>query len=163
MANNRYEDVPEEILSFVDTVRNKYFPELSGLKINVLYDLKKRTNKGKLVLGNIKKTDDLIRHHTKSEFGLQDGYDFILFLDKFIFNHIDDNDKVRLIRHQFRHVFYDSENDKDPYRLVGHDVEDFFEELQLNKDDMRWAERVMEVAMALYEEDKENTKGPAPF
>ncbi|MBF0564732.1 MAG: hypothetical protein HQK89_05770 [Nitrospirae bacterium] len=163
MANNRYEDVSDETLKFVEGVRSEYFPELSGLKVNVLYDTKKRLSNGRLVLGNIKKTDDLIRHHTRSEFGLEDGYDFILFLDKLIFNHIDDNDKVRLIRHQFRHILYDPENPKDPYKVVGHDVEDFFEELELNKADLRWAERVMEVALSLYEEDKENTKGPAPF
>lgn len=154
----RYEDAPREVLDIVNAVRHRYFPELINVKINVLFDLKKRSSRGKLTLGRIQKTNDLTKHLSRNEATAEDGYDFILYLDKIVFNNIDDKDKERLLRHQLRHIFVDPETPKNPYRIVGHDVEDFFMELELNKDDLRWAERVEEVALSIYELEKENEK-----
>ncbi|MBF0605966.1 MAG: putative metallopeptidase [Candidatus Magnetobacterium sp. LHC-1] len=156
MAFNRFEDAPSSVIALVNEVRNQYFSELINVSIRVLFDRKKRTSSGNIVLGRIQKTNDLTRHLTKEDTATAEGYDFILFLDKLAFTNIEKKDQVRLIRHQLRHIIVDPESPKNPYKLVGHDVENFYAELELNKDDIRWDERVREVAMSLYDLDKEN-------
>ncbi|MCI4625346.1 MAG: hypothetical protein L3V56_05220 [Candidatus Magnetoovum sp. WYHC-5] len=155
---SRYEDVPDDVAKFVRETIDKFFSELINVKLKVLFDTRKRMSKGKPVIGRIQKTNDLTRHLTKNDVYDNEGYDYIIYLDKLIFTNIDEKDKERLIRRQLRHIFVDPENPKNPYKLLSFDVEDFYAELELNKDDIRWAERVMEVALALYDEDKENSQ-----
>lgn len=154
----RYEDVTDEEMGLFNQVLDEFFPELVNVKIKVLFDNKKRMAKGKPVIGRIQKTNDLTRHLTKDDVYDNEGFDYMLYLDKITFQHIETKDKIRIIRRQLRHIFVDPESPKNPYKLVSFDVEDFYSELELNKEDIRWAERVMEVALALYDEDKENTK-----
>lgn len=154
----RYEDAPTEAIVIVDEVRAEFFPELINVNIKIIYDLKARKSKGSLVLGRIQKANDLTRLLSKEATINEEGYDFFLYLDKMVFTHVEKKDKVRIIRHQLRHIYIDPESVKNPYKLTVPDIRDFSIEMTLNKDDQRWAERVMEVAMSLYETDKESNK-----
>ncbi|MBF0344973.1 MAG: hypothetical protein HQL06_12180 [Nitrospirae bacterium] len=164
MPYNRFEDVPGSVITLLNEVRAQYFSELINVNIKVLFDRKKRLSSGNIILGRIQKTNDLTRHLTKEDTASAEGFDFIMFLDKVTFTNIDKKDQIRLIRHQLRHISVDPESPKDPYKLIGHDVENFYAELELNKDDIRWDERVREVALSLYDLDKENeAEGETPY
>ncbi|MBF0456354.1 MAG: hypothetical protein HQK99_00475 [Nitrospirae bacterium] len=154
----RYEDAPTETVAVVDEVRGEFFPELVNVNIKIIYDLKARKSRGNLVLGRIQKTNELNRLLTRNETINEEGYDFFLYLDKMVFTHVEKKDKVRIVRHQLRHIYIDPESVKNPYKLTVPDIRDFSIEMKLNKDDERWAERVMEVAMSLYETEKESNK-----
>jgi hypothetical protein len=154
----RYEEVTNEVNRILDEVQTKYFPELRNAKIITLFDLKKRTSGGRVVLGRIMKTNDLLRHLTKDETIAIDGVDYIITLDKQGWEAIQHEDRVRLLRHELRHTYYDIESEDNPYKLVDHSITDFYEEVELNKDDPRWRERVATLVSDIYEQQKEEQR-----
>jgi hypothetical protein len=154
----RYDEVTEEAIRLLDEVQTSHFPELKNAKIIMLFDLKKRTSGGRVVLGRIMKTNDLLRHLTKNEAVAIEGYDYIITLDKQGWDAIGDDDRARVLRHELRHTYYDIESDNNPYRLIDHSITDFYEEVELNKDDPRWRERVATVVADIYEQQKEDRK-----
>jgi hypothetical protein len=155
----RYEEVTDDASRLLDEVQAKHFPELKNAKIILLFDLKKRTSGGRVVLGRIMKTNDLLRHLTKDEAGAMEGYDYIVTLDKQGWDAIGYEDRVRVLRHELRHTFYDIESEDNPYKLIDHSITDFYEEVELNKDDPKWRERVATVVADIYEQQKEEMKG----
>ncbi|MGD0230641.1 MAG: putative metallopeptidase [Syntrophorhabdales bacterium] len=154
----RYEEVTEEVQRMLHEVEAKYFPELRNAKIITLFDVKKRTSGGRVVLGRIMKTNDLLRHLTKDEAVAVEGFDYIITLDKEAWGAITDADRIRVLRHELRHTYYDIESESNPYRLLDHSISDFYEEVELNKDDPRWRERVATVVEDIYEQQKEDRK-----
>lgn len=147
---NRFEDVSGEAQEILRLVRAEYFPHLQNVNIKMLFDMKKRMSGGKLVLGRIQRTNDLLRHLTSAESDGDDGFDYIMYLDHASFTNVHRNDKVRIVRHEMRHILLDIDYQKNPYKLVPHDIEDFVEEIEINRDEPRWRERVAEVAASVY-------------
>lgn len=150
---DRYEDPGAEVLDLVDYVKREWFPYLVNASIKVLFDIKKRSSRGHFVLGRIQRTSTVLRHLTRDEARSADGFDYILYLDKAVYESVEKADRIRIIRHEMRHCFYDLDSKSNPYKLVGHDIEDFYEEMELNKDDTRWRERIATVAASLYDTD----------
>jgi len=155
---NRYEEVDESVVSALSAIRRKSFPELVNAKIKPLFDLKKRVSGGAIVLARIMTPNELIKHFTADEKkGIEDGYDYILIIDKVVWQSTKDPDRERLLRHELRHTFVDIEADN-PYKLLDHDVSDFYEEQELNRDDPRWKERVAALTETIYEQMKDEAK-----
>ncbi len=157
----RYEGVTEEVERLLYEVQTKHFPELKNAKIITLFDVKKRSSGGRLVLGRIMKTNDLLRHLTKDEAEAIEGYDYIITLDKEAWDAIGEADRIRVLRHELRHTYYDIDSESNPYKLMDHSITDFYEEVELNKDDPRWRERVATVVEDIYEQKKEDQKQEA--
>lgn len=147
----RYEEATQDELDLLREVRAEHFPELRNAKIRVLFDVKKRIADGKIILARIQRANDLIRHLTQSA-EIEDGTDYIIFLDKVCWGSIGRPDRIRLMRHELRHTEPDPESEKFPYRLIGHDIEDFAEEVRLNQDDIQWRQRVADLTIAIYEQ-----------
>jgi hypothetical protein len=154
----RFEDVTESVEVIVNRVRERDFSGLVNCEIKVLFDLKRRMSGGKLILGRMQKTNEITRHLTTGQSFSGDGYDYILYLDKMAWTNMVDGDKVRLIRHELRHCFYDINATGNPYKLIGHSIEDFYEEIELNADEPRWAQRVVELTMHMYEQERERNE-----
>jgi hypothetical protein len=154
----RYEEVIGNVEILFNEVKNMHFPELRNVQILILLDTKKCKSKGKLVLGRIKKATDVERYLTSDEMpvgttGPEEGYDFIMFLDKNMTIHCADEDIKRIIRHELRHIFI-TETGK--LTLIPHSLEDFYEEVDLNADDPRWAPRVAEMVSLIYEQGEDD-------
>ncbi len=157
--DNRYEDVTESVNDLLSTVRKNHFPELKNAKIKMLFDTKKRVSGGQIILAKILKPNDLIRFLTKEEvetFG--EGYDYIIFLDKVCWDNIPPEDRIRIVRHELRHTYYDIESENDPYKIIAHTINDFYEEVELNQDDPRWNMRVAQLTSDIYEQRKEEAR-----
>lgn len=150
----RFEDTPDDVVGLAREVQAEYFPELRNVKIKYLFDLKKRQSNGKFVLGRCQKTNDIIKHFTIDEANDEEGYRYIIYLDKCAWENIERTDRVRLLRHEMRHVFVDGDA-KQPYKILPHDIEDFAEEVELNRDDVRWMERVASLAEQIYEQRRD--------
>ena len=148
----RYLDAPEAVESLVAKVKADYFPELSACHVKVLMDNKKRVSKGRITIACIKKTNELERYFSSNNM-LYEGYDFIMFIDANIYENLEDPDRLRIIRHELRHIYYDAEA-KVPYKTIDHDITDFRKEMELNVDDPNWDLRVFEVAAAVYAKDE---------
>lgn len=151
----RFEDVDQYTVDMVYQVinDNPEFISLTGAKIKVLFDQKKKMSNGKIVLGRIQKANDLIRSLTIAPTNdLENGYDYILYLDFAVWESIDDQDKKRIIYHELNHcsVDFDKQN---PYGIKDHEINGFYSEIEYNKDDTRWLERLSTVAESIYEKD----------
>lgn len=156
---NRYEEVTDSVLDALREVRREFFPELVNAKIKVLYDTKKRVHAGKIVLACILKPNDLIKHLTTDEkVGLEEGYDYIIVLDKLCWENSYVLDRERILRHELRHTFFDIEAENNPYKLIDHDITDFYAEVELNAADPRWHQRLASLTADIYEQKKDEAK-----
>ncbi len=147
----RFENAPQSAHDMLREVRREHFPELRNAEILILMDKKKRMSGGAIVLGRIQKSNDLIKALTEET--VDEGYDYIIYLDKKMWNQCDVVDLERVMRHELRHCFVDLDARGTPFKLIGHTIEDFYEEIDLNNDDSTWRMRVAEVIAIAYEDD----------
>lgn len=146
----RFEETTSDVSEIIKKMIEKHFPELAGCNISTLFDLKKRMKGGNILLASIQKPNEMLRFFTIDDAGTNEGYDYVIRIDKNAWNNIEEVDKERLIRHELRHTLVDFDSDN-PYKVRDHSVLDFYSELKLNKDDPRWAERVGAVTLSVYE------------
>lgn len=149
----RYEEVPENVEVLYEKIKKEHFPYLANAKILFLLNKKKMMTKGRVVLGKIMKPSALVKYLSRNE-APDDGYDYIMYLDSKLINHCDETDIERVLRHELRHIFYDSDS-KNPFKLIDHDFTDFYDEVELNKDDPNWANRVARTVSLIYEQEKD--------
>lgn len=149
----KYEEVPEIIHTLFNKINKEHFPYLANAKILFLISKKKMMKKGRILLGKIVKPSALVKYLSRNE-APDDGYDYIMYLDNKLVQHCDETDIERVLRHELRHVFYDSDS-KNPYKLIDHDFSDFYDEVELNKDDPNWANRVARTVSLIYEQEKD--------
>ena len=142
----------EDVYEILKEVREDHFPELSGAEILCIFDTKKKMQKGKLELASIVTTNDLQKFLTLDETGTEEGYDYIIRVDKNGWGCATRADRTRLLRHELRHTLVDSENAK-PWKTRGHSIEDFYTEIRLNEDNPRWAQELVGRTLMKYEED----------
>jgi hypothetical protein len=150
----KYEHVPDHILEMYEKIRAQYFPHLGNAKILFLINKKKMIQKGAIALGKIVRPSDLVKFLSQAE-APEDGYDYIMLLDGKLIVNCEDRDIEKVIRHELRHTFFDSDSITNPYKLVDHDFSDFYAEVELNKDDPTWAQRVAETVSLMYDQEKD--------
>jgi hypothetical protein len=148
----RFEDVPDHVVKMVNDIRKGSFPELSGAKIKVLYDTKKRTSGGKLVLGRMQKTNDLIKTLTVEDSGDTEGYDYLMMIDKACFENVENIDKTRILRRLLQHCDVDLDSNN-PYKIRNFEIEEWYDEMEYNKEDPRWMERCLSITESVYESE----------
>ena len=159
MSKERYEIAGHEAEALLHQIRTEHFGHLHSANIQLLLDTKKRVAKGVVVLARIVKPTDLLLHFSQYADGIT--VDYIITVDKKAWLMADKPDRARILRHELRHAFYDIENEDDPYKILGHELEDFYEEVRLNQDDPRWAERMVELTGAAYEQEAEMKRDKA--
>jgi Putative phage metallopeptidase len=150
----KYDHVPEYILEMYEKIRSQYFPHLANAKILFLVNKKKMVSKGAISLAKIVKPNELVKFLSKNE-APEYGYDYIILLDNKFLSHCEDIDIKRVLRHELRHTFFDSDSLTNPYKLVDHDFSDFYDEVELNKDDPTWAKRVSQTVSLMYDQEKD--------
>lgn len=148
----KYEDVPEIIYEIYEKLKSQHFPYLANAKILFLINKKKMVRKGNVVLGKMIKPSALVKYLSRNE-APEDGYDYIMLLDNILIRHCEETDIERVLRHELRHAFFDSDS-KNPYKLIDHDFSDFYDEVELNKDDPTWANRISKIVSLIYEQEK---------
>ena len=149
----KFEEAPETINQLFDKIKNQHFPYLANAKILFLASKKKMMTKGRIVLGKIVKPSALVKYLSRNE-APDDGYDYIMYLDNKLIQHCDENDIERVLRHELRHIYYDSDS-KNPFKLIDHDFSDFYDEVELNKDDPNWANRISRTVSLIYDQEKD--------
>lgn len=148
----RFEDVPQQINDFVETVKNDNFPELDAAIILVLFDTKKRKSGGRYVIGRIKKANDEVRVMAADSNGISP--DYVMFLDKQIWDVLDDRDQERIVKHELYHCETNFESDTNQYKICDHEIQTFYAEIEENQDDSRWVERVSVIAESVYDSEQ---------
>jgi len=136
-------------------VIDKHFSFMINASTKLFFDTRRKVSKGRLVFGTCKLARDMERFLTQEE--VEYGYDFFVIIDKKFWDLADDDDKVRLMRHECRHM---TTNDQGDFVLLPHDIEDFAAEIELNADKPVWALRMGEIVEAAYDQEKEAAKQP---
>ncbi len=148
----RFEECDTSVYDSLHKIIGDSFPELEAAIFIVLFDNKKRKSGGRYVIGRIKKANDELKALSMDKDGVMP--DYILFLDKTIYDVLDDRDKDRIIFHELCHteVVIDSDNQ---YRIKDHEIQSFYAEIDYNNDDARWSERVSIIAESVYDPENE--------
>ena len=149
---NRYEAVIQDVFEVLKEVRENYFSELSGAEIFCIFDTKKKISNGRFQLASIRIANDFEKFLTLEDTGAQEGFDYIIRIDKKVWEMSTRMNKFRLLRHELRHTNVDPEAKK-PWKLRPHSLEDFYTEIRLNEDEPRWAQELTGKALAAYEEE----------
>jgi len=147
---HRYEDSDESLVEVFLAVMEEHFPQLQFLKFKLIFDLKQRISKGRLVLASIETAGPKIRYLSKDKIAV-DGYDLLLIVDQKAWEIANAEQRVKLIRHELRHVQID---EKGVVKLVGHEIEDFHIEVKLNQDDPEWRMHLATLTHDMYEQEK---------
>lgn len=149
----RYEDVPENVFTMLRELIGEYFSDLAGAKIHIVFDTKKKMTGGKLVLGKIKKANELEKFFTSELTTDGGGFDYVIFLDKKAWNIANEDDRYRLLRHELRHTDVNIDS-KNPYQIRKHTLEDFYSEVRLNQENPRWSEDLAIRTKIAYENEE---------
>jgi hypothetical protein len=150
----RYEEPSENLVEVFLELLEDRFPGLAYLKYKIIFDNKKKINRGRFVLTDFILVSERLRFFTKDEVAA-DGYDYILTVNKKAWELAGDKDKRRMLSHEMRHIFVD---EKGTPKLIGHEIEDFYEEIKLNQDDPEWARKLGRLVIDVYEQEKEAKK-----
>jgi hypothetical protein len=146
-------EAPESIDIMFEKIKKEHFPYLANAQILFLLSKKKMMRGGRIVLGKIVNPSALVKYLSRNE-APEEGYDFIMYLDSKLVNHCEEIDIERVLRHELRHIFYDSDS-RNPYKLIDHDFSDFYDEVELNKDDPHWANRLARTVSLIYDQEKD--------
>lgn len=149
---SRFEEPTQEAEEILNEVIEENFPILEGAAIKVLFDSKKKKSGGKYEIARIQKCNELMRHLSADNI-VPNGRDYIMYIDKNVWNEIPRADKKRLMFHELCHTDVDFEKN-DPYKIRSHSIEGFHEEMDYNSDDPKWGERLAQVAESIYEKDE---------
>ena len=152
----RYYDADPSVYEMMKSLVSERTPSLVAVRIKILMDPKVKIDKlrGAMVFASIKTTNDVEKFLTHDGHNLG-GYDYIMFIHELPWELANDTNKRRIISHELRHCFID---DKGNCKTVKHDIEDFYAEIELNKDDPAWGQALCTIAMAKYEQMKEEEK-----
>ena len=152
---SRFEDAPLQVVEFVEKVVEDEFPALQTALFKVMFDTKKRKSGGRYVFARIKKTNDELKAFAVTEAG--QPYDYVMFLDKLLWEGIEDADRKRLVFHELCHCVTDFESNADQYKIQDHEIQTFYAEIEFTSDDPRWVERVSLICESLYDPDSDPT------
>ncbi len=147
---HRYEDSDDNLTEVFLNVLEEHFPQLQFLNFKLIYDTKRRVSKGRLVLASIETASPKIKYLSKDNIAV-DGYDLLLIVDQKAWEVASVDQRVRLIRHELRHVEIDETG---TVKVVGHEIEDFYIEVKLNQDDPEWRMKLATLTRDMYEQEK---------
>jgi predicted metallopeptidase len=147
---HRYEDSDDQLTEVFLNVLEEHFPQYQYLNFKLIYDLKQRVSKGRMVLASIETASPKIKYLSKDNIAV-DGYDLLLIVDRKAWEVASADQRVKLIRHELRHVQID---EKGAVKLMGHEIEDFYIEVKLNQDDPEWRMKLGTLARDMYEQEK---------
>ena len=150
----RYQNADEDLEKVFYDVLADRFPQYNYLKFKLVYDLKKRTSGGKMVLASIELASAKIKFFTTDD-NAEEGYDYVLFVDRRAWDLASGQDKKRIVSHELQHVFID---EKDKAKTIGHEIEDFYQEIKLNADDPEWARKLVRLTTDVYDQEQEMEK-----
>jgi len=152
----RFYEADQSVYDLVEDLMIERMSYLREYHIKILMDPKVKIDKlrGAMVFASIKTTNDVEQFLSKDGHHLG-GFDYIMFIHELPWELADEMNKKRILSHELRHCFID---DKGNCKTVKHDIEDFYAEVELNKDDPAWAQSLGTIAMAKYEQMKEEEK-----
>ncbi len=153
----RYEETPSQVKDLCESVRISHFSALDGANVMYIFDTKKKSSGGRIVMAHIKKMNDEMKFLAMDNMGLT--YDYVMVFDKAIWEALDETDRKRIIFHEFCHcdVNFDKAN---PYGLRDHEIQGFYDEADFNVDDPRWYERLAVIAESIHDPENNSPEEP---
>lgn len=148
---SRYEEATQEPYEIINELIPTHFTPLAGSRIQVLFDTKKKMSGGKMVMGRIQSTGHLEKFLTADN-DCPEGVDYIMYLDKNLWEKIEKDDKRRIIFHELNHCDVDLEK-KNPYKIKDHEITMFESEFDFNADDPKWVSKLSLIMESIYDDE----------
>lgn len=150
----RFTEANEELVEVFLSVMETRFPNISQLKIKLIFDTKRRIKDGEIILASVELANDKIKFFSKDEVAI-DGYDVVVIFDMKAWELSDKKNRDRIMSHELRHIFIDESG---KVKLLPHDVSDFRMEIKANQDDPDWKYKLTALVNDIYEQEKEMSK-----
>jgi len=153
---SRYYEADQGVYDLSASLINERFTNLRPACIKILMDTKPKIDKltQRMTFASIKTANEVEKFLTKSGHSLS-GVDYIIFISDLVWELAGTDDKRRILSHELRHTFLD---DKGNFKIIRHDIEDFYAEVKLNEDDPMWGQSLSTIAVAKYDQMKEEEK-----
>ncbi len=148
---SRYLEVEENVYTTLGGLLDKRFNSFATLNFKLVFDLKKRISKGKIVLASTEVATEKLRFLT-SDNENPEGYDYLIIIDKVAWEYADDIDRERLLSHELNHIFI---TEKGKLSLVDHDVNDFQLEINKNHSKPNWNIDLSTLTTSIYEQESD--------
>jgi len=152
----RFYEADQSVYDMMEDLMIDRMPHLRAVNIKILMDPKPKIDKlrGAMTFASIKTTNAVEKFLTMDGHVLG-GQDYIMFIHELPWGLANEDYKKRIVSHELRHCFIDN---KGNCKTIKHEIEDFFAEVDLNKDDSAWGQALSTIAMAKYEQMKEEEK-----
>lgn len=150
--STRYEEATSVVWDMIENVKISNFPELDGANLLIVMDNKKKVASGRIVVARIKKMNDELKFFAMADDGTV--YDYVMFIDKVIFDVLSERDKERIIFHELCHCEVNHEKTSS-YNIKDHEIQGFYDESDFNLDDPRWSERIGAIVDSVYDPDND--------
>lgn len=123
-----YSNIDNNTEKVILDVMNKWFSELRMSWIKPLfYTKKKMKGKSRIIMAYVRKMSEFEQYLCGS-----DDYEYFLFIDGNIWPELSPDDKVRLVRHELRHILIDYDKNGDiRYLMADHNLIDFREDYKI--------------------------------
>jgi hypothetical protein len=150
----RFTEANEELVEVFLSVMETRFPNISQLKIKLIFDTKRRIKDGEIILASVELANDKIKFFSKDDVAI-DGYDVVAIFDMKAWELSDKKNRERIMSHELRHIFIDESG---KVKILPHDVSDFRMEIKANQDDPDWKFKLATLVNDIYEQEKEMSK-----
>lgn len=160
MVKQEYKNTDSEVAELIQEVFDEWFPDYSTLMIRSLFYYKKRTSRGRITFAGIRKATEL-EQHLMNNFEVK----YILIIDGNIWEELTKEEKIRLLRHEMRHIYtYSDKKGEMKYAVADHNLIDFREDYALEHGEVYQDPYALMSAKAheLYERLEEAARPPKP-
>ena len=117
----------DELVPYVEKSIEKWFSSYDMELIKPFFYFKKKMKNGRTVFAYIRKASDfekLLLNNVATE--------YLLFVDGNIWPELGEDDRIRLIRHELRHILIDYDKEGEPkYLMADHNLIDFREDYEI--------------------------------
>lgn len=156
----KYFDCGETVKQAYEEVLETHFksdPSIREAKIRFIYYSKQKKQRGNVIFAYMHKPSDFESYLDSRSDKNGEPANYFMFIDYYVWNNIDKEYRLRLMRHELRHIDIDYDKNGDlVFGLKDHDVQDFEVDMdyELNQEngDPKWGKVLLEASINAYEE-----------
>ena len=162
MTEQDFFDVDEKTLELFNEIKTEHFMDLRDAEFQVIFRTKRKGNDDNLVVAEICKLNNIAKFLSTQIPEVDDCLNYIIVIDKNVWNCLEDEDKFRVLFHELCHCDVQFKDDGTiNYGLRDYTIKSFFEAVSMEQregGDPKWKDRVSMVGVSIYDEIKEREK-----
>ena len=162
----KFIDCGESVKQAYKEALETYFkddPTIREAKIRFIFYSKQKKVRGNVAFAYVKKPSDFESYLDSRSDPNGEPANYFMFIDYYVWNNIEKEYQLRLMRHELRHIDIDYDKNGDlVFGLKDHDFQDFEVDIDYENNqedgDVKWGHVLLEASINAYEEVEEKKK-----